>query len=267
MPDQEERNGQLSEEKLFAGKLVLPALSEAVPGEEPADPQQRTVYISPAQLIRRPQTAPPGIRGKLSYFWNRDPAYRVFIIAVLLVVIASLIFTAVVGSALVQSGLGLQDARVPLTPPPGVAPTGTVDLRPTFPIPGGQGSNQSSLPNMPPTPALRPTQPANGQFAVQISGVPNSVPNDSDVVVTVTCDLPNAGVQLQVSYNVAPFFYITGGNTDANGVATLTWHVQVFSLSRRAQARVKAVVFGPDGQASSETLTVRIVGAGVAPGG
>ncbi len=261
MLDQEQGNGPTAEQQ--PGKLVLPAPPEPAPGVWSAGPQQRTTYIAPEMLVRRPREgAPSTVTGKIAYFWSKDPAYKVFMIAIALVLIAGIIFSAIVGSALVQSSLNTQSASVPLTPPPGVAPTGTIDLHPTFSTPGGQGSNTSSQPATGPTPVLRPTA-TNGDFAIQLSSIPDSVPNGSDVEVTITTGQPNIAVQLQVSYNTAPFFYVVNGATDGNGVATLTWHVQVFSLGRRMQAKVKAVAYGPNGQhATSNTITVRIVGAG-----
>ncbi|WP_376795581.1 hypothetical protein [Thermogemmatispora sp.] len=270
MLDQEQRDEQGARGQPLSGKLVLPAAPGMRPGEWSADPQQQTTYIAPEMLIRRPrQSAPPTLLGKMGYFWQKDPAYKVLMVASALVLIAGVIFSVVVGGTLMQGGSNME-ARVPLTPPPGVAPTGTVDLRPTFPTPSGQGSNESSQPPVQSTPALKPTRTtdngngsANG--AVQITGLPASVPNNSDVTVTVITNQPNSFVQLQVTYNVAPFVAVVNGNTDASGTATLTWHVQVFSMSKRAQARVHATVFGSNGAASSNTVTVRITTSGFAP--
>ncbi|GER84577.1 hypothetical protein KTAU_32130 [Thermogemmatispora aurantia] len=268
MLDQEQRDEQGVRGQPLSGKLILPAAPGAKPGEWSADPQQQTTYIAPEMLIRRPrQSAPPTLLGKISYFWQKDPAYKVLILASVLVLIAGIIFSVIVGGTLIQSSSSME-ARVPLTPPPGVAPTGTVDLRPTFPTPGGQGSNESSQPPMQSTPTLKPTRTTdNGanNGAVQITGLPGSVPNNSDLTVTVITNQPNSFVQLQVTYNVAPFVAVVNGNTDASGMATLTWHVQVFSVSKRAQARVHATVFGSDGAASSNTVTVRITTGAFAP--
>nr|BBH94177.1 hypothetical protein KTA_23760 [Thermogemmatispora argillosa] len=271
MLGQEQQDEQGVRNQPLSGKLVLPAAPGTVPGEWSADPLQRTTYIAPEMLIRRPrQSAPPTLLGKISYFWKKDPAYKVLMVASVLVLIAGVIFSVIVGSTLMQENAGME-ARVPLTPPPGVAPTGTVDLRPTFPTPGGQGSNESSQPPVQSTPALRPTRTTNdngnggNNGAVQISGLPSTVENNSDVTVTVITNQPNSFVQLQVTYNVAPFVTVVNGTTDASGMATLTWHVQVFSTSRRAQARVHATVFGPNGAASSNTVTVRITTGGFAP--
>ncbi|WP_052891261.1 hypothetical protein [Thermogemmatispora carboxidivorans] len=270
MLDQEQRDGQGVRGQPLSGKLVLPAAPGGRPGEWSADPLQQTTYIAPEMLIRRSrQSAPPTLLGKISYFWQKDPAYKVLMVASVLVLIAGVIFSVIIGNTLIQ-GSSTMEARVPLTPPPGVAPTGTVDLRPTFPTPSGQGSNESSQPPMQSTPSLKPTRTTdngNGSNngAVQITGLPGSVPNNSDVVVTVITNQPNSFVQLQVTYNVAPFVTVVNGNTDASGMATLTWHVQVFSASRRAQARVHATVFGSNGATSSNTVTVRITTSAFAP--
>src|SRR2546428_6913390 len=218
---------------------------------------------------------------KLRYLWRRDPAYKVILVVMAVLLIAGLIFGILATTMLSQmSELFLRNGRMVALPqqaPTGVTPQGTVDFHPTFPTPGGgQGSTDSSqppmgsTPSLQDTPALTPTlQPTptptqqGGQLIIQITSIPTQVSNNSVVPVQVTANEPGVVVRLYVNYNVPPGFY-TGGIqvTDGNGDATLSWVVNVFTIDRRpAVAHVVAIGQDQNGQqASSQVFNVEIVG-------
>src|SRR5205085_2116204 len=88
--------------------------------------------------------------------------------------------------------LGLNGTNSQETPT-GASATGTVDLHPAFPTPGGNnGSTTTSQPPAHSTPTLQPTAdnnptptvepspttPSGGELTVQITDIPNSVSNN-----------------------------------------------------------------------------------------
>src|SRR5207248_2169870 len=96
----------------------------------------------------------------------------------------------------------------------GAAPAGTIDLRPSFPTPGGNnGSTTTSQPpahstptlttdnNLTPTVEPSPTAPGDGRLTVQITDIPNRVLNNSTVSVGVHTSEANVTVTLYVLYN------------------------------------------------------------------
>lgn len=220
---------------------------------------QQPLQVKPEQLIRR-DTAPPPTEpfARLKYFWRKDTAYKVVILAVTTVVVAGLIFGIFASVAILQNTK--LATTVPNTPPTNIP--STVDLRPTFPTPsGGSGSSTSSQPpiystpsfNPPPevtaTPIIQPTaQP--GVFAVQITNIPSIVPNGSTVAVEVTGSEANLVVSIQVYYNARPYAYASQpGLTDSNGNAVLLWRVQVYGRQLpTVTATVIAIATNQQGQ-------------------
>lgn len=248
-----------------------PNAQERIPGQEklilPAypDDEQRINgnQVSPGQLIHRDTTPPPADPfAKLSYFWRKDPAYKVLIIAVTTVVVAGLLF------GILASVVILQSSNTFTTAP--TSTQGTADLHPTFPTPsGGSGSDTSSQPPAYSTPALNPspvvtvtpvvtitpvttgtpvvtttpiTQPTPqpGALSIQITNAPNPVLNGSTVDVGVMASGANVVVSIQVYYNARPYVYMSEqGVTDSNGIVTIPWHVQV---SRRGPQAITATL-------------------------
>jgi len=161
----------------------------------------------------------------------------------------------------------------PQAPPTGVTPSGTVDLRPAFPSPGGgQGSSTSSQPPAQSTPALQPTvdntqsSPTPGQggtLTVQITGIPNRVQNGSVVDVGVSTNEANVTVELYVVYSAPPYRDFAGPHmTDDGGNATIPWSVSVYKIGG-ARATVVAIARDQNGQqAQSRPVSVQIVGFG-----
>ena len=247
-----------------SGKLVLPA---------PPVEEQRTysgTQLRPEQLIlRRTQPAPKGTVSKLTYYWRKDPAYKVLIIALAMVVIAGVVFVSL-ASATVFGNQNSSASSLSQNPPPAPKATGTVDLRPTFPNPsGGNGTNQSSQPPLYQTPSLPSTSPTaqssptqgNGSLTVQITNIPPVVNNGSTVDVGVNASEPGASVLLVIRYTVPPSRATAGpATTDGGGNATISWFVFVYGFKQRTvQATVYAVATDQNGQqARSQVVTVQV---------
>jgi hypothetical protein len=224
MLDQPNAPGQTPQPR----KLVLPTYP---------DEQQNInskLHVQPDQLIH-PTAAPPPTNpmAKLQYFWRKDPAYKVLIIASATVIVASIIFTILGSITFLQNSNGTtQDVTIPQNPPTGVPASGTVDLHPTFPTPSGSnGSTTSSQPPAHTTPTLEPGVPTPGQsgsLIVAITNPPVVVANGSKVTVNVATNDIFAEVRLQVDYNAPPFSYASPlYSTDGSGNANITWRVHV----------------------------------------
>ena len=254
-------------------KLVLPPPD----GNESSTPGSSLHYtqVRPEDLIRPAAMPPKDPFARLIYFWRKDPAYKVLIIAVGLVLIAGLLFFSLVSRAMNPNFFKLNSTS-PQTPPTGVTPSGTVDLRPAFPSPGGgQGSSTSSQPPAQSTPALQPTidntptlqsSPTPGQggtLTVQITDIPNHVQNGSVVDVGVSTNEANVTVELYVVYNAPPERGFAGPRmTDDGGNATIPWPVSVYKIGG-ARAIVVAIARDQNGQqAQSQPVSVQIAGFG-----
>ena len=259
-------------------KLVLPAL----PDEElRASSGQHRVQINPGQLIRqKAMPAPTGLLPKLAYYWRKDPAYKVFMIAMVMVVMASVVFVSLASSAFV--GKSLFSNNFPQNPPTSVAPTGTVDLRPTFPPPGGgNGSGQTSQPPAQGTPSLQPTPTDNpsptaqpsptttttpnpgGTLTVQITNYPPYVFNNTSVNIGVSTSQPGSTVWLVIRYSAQGSRDMVGPQTtDGNGNATLSWPVSSPGFGRKgSSAMLTAVAADANGKrVFSSPVMVQIVG-------
>lgn len=260
-------------------KLVLPAVPvEPPPPDVYTNPRMQVpgIYtnprmpIPPEMLIR--QNTPPLPRSplaKLVYFWRKDPAYKVLMIAVAMVVIAGLLLTTFVTSTLLHGfSAGSPVAQNPVAT---TQPVGTVDNKPAFPTPGGgDGSTVTSQPPMQNTPVLQPTTPpvqptssppASGPLTVQITNIPNHVRNNTVVNVGVSTNEANISVSLVILYSLFPYRGTAGPViTDNNGDANVRWFVFVNAFSNRmATASVYAVARDQNGQVvRSQPVTVQI---------
>jgi hypothetical protein len=255
-PDTQEQEPQ-------PGKLVLPT--------PPVDEQRmyhggQKAQLRPEQLIRnRTQPAPQGAGAKLAYYWRKDPAYKVLMIAMAMVLIAGLIFVSLASAAFLGNP-NIFASSSSQNIPRGANPTGTVDLHPGFPTPGGgNGSNQSSQPPMQSTPALQPTTDqqsptAGGTLTVQITNYPQTVTNGSRANVDVNTSEPGVSVILMIRYSQGGRTTAGPQTTDSNGNATIPWFVFVFG-QRNIQATIYAVATDQNGQrAKSQTVQVQIRG-------
>ncbi len=254
-PDTQEQEPQ-------PGKLVLPT--------PPVD-EQRMYYggqmaqLRPEQLIRnRTQPVPKGAGARLAYYWRKDPAYKVLVIAMAMVLIAGIIFVSLASAAFLGNPNFFASSSSQIIPR-GANPTGTVDLRPGFPTPGGgNGSNQSSQPPMQSTPALQPTTDQQsptpgGTLTVQITYLPQQVANGSKVNVDVNTSEPGVSVILMIRYNQGGRTTAGPQTTDSNGNATIPWFVFAFG-QRNIQATIYAVATDQNGQrAKSQSITVKVV--------
>lgn len=261
----------------LSGKLVLPAVSDEEYMNLRASRPLQAFPVRPEQLIQHTTPPPPSNPlARLRYFWSKDSAYKVLMIAIGTVLIAGMLSLSLVSASLLRNiGSFGGDNSLPQTPPKAVVPTGTVVLHPTFPPPGGgTGSGTSSQPPPQATPVLQPTQEdaspqptpgsGNGQLTIQINGVPGRVQNNSTVPVSITTSEPNVTVNLYVVYNAPPYRYLsTSSTTDGNGNVTINWTVSVFMVGRHAQAVVYAVATDQNGQRTqAQPASVQIVGGG-----
>lgn len=251
------------EQEAQPGNLVLPA--------PPADEQQmyyggQKAPLRPGQLLRnQTQAAPQGARARIAYYWRKDPAYKVLMIAMAMVLLAGIIFVSLASAAFLGNP-NLFASSSSQSIPRGANPTGTVDLRPTFPAPGGgSGTSQSSQPPMQSTPALQPTSDqqsptAGGTLTVQITNYPQTVTNGSRANVDVNTSEPGVSVILMIRYNQGGRTTAGPQTTDSNGNATIPWFVFVFG-QRNIQATIYAVATDQNGQrAKSQTVQVQIRG-------
>jgi hypothetical protein len=252
--------------------LVLPAVP---PGQQQQQPSwgytNPRVQISPAMLIRHNTPPPPrSLFAKMVYFWRKDPAYKVLMIAVAMVVIAGLLLTTLATTSMLHSFDGLASGRTGVQSPVGTTqPVATVDNKPTFPTPGGgQGSTvtsqppMQSTPDLQPSPTSQPTTPPQGGLSVQITSIPNRVRNNTAVDVGVTTNGANLQVSLQIIYSVLPYRSFAGPvATDNNGNASIRWTVTVYGFSNRTvTATVYAVVRDQNGQTvRSQPASVSVI--------
>jgi hypothetical protein len=268
-PDTQEQEPQ-------SGKLVLPAPPAA---EHQMYYGGQKAQIRPEQLIRlQTQPAPKDVGARLAFYWRKDPAYKVLMIAMTLVLLAGIIFVSLASAAFLgNSSFVTSTSTSPQAIPKGVNPTGTVDLRPAFPTPGGgSGSNQQdSQPPTQTTPALQPTNPSDqpsptpgggGTLNVQFTSIPSQVVNGSYVIVGVNTSEPGVSVLLVIRYSAQGGRSTAGPQmTDSNGNASIPWFVSFFGLGQKSvQAYVYALATDQNGQrARSQTVTVQVLIRGV----
>jgi len=259
------------EQKPQSEKLVLPT---------PAAEEQQMYYggqmaqFRPEQFIRREsQPAPKDLKARLAFYWHKDPAYKVLMIAMSMVLVAGIILISLASAAFLGNSNFFASSYTPQAVPKGANPTGTVDLRPTFPAPGGgNGINQqSSQPPMQPTPALQPTNStdqqsptpgAGGPLNVQFTSIPQQVRNGSYVGVGVNTGEPGATVELVIRYSGQGSRSTAGPViSDSNGDATIPWFVYTSNIGQKnIQAYVYALATDQNGQrARSQTVTVQVL--------
>ena len=278
-PEMEEQTPPAAPEK-----LVLPSQPDTpgTPGtlrtlrvpRQSAD--QFKAQVGPAQLIRpKASQAPNRLLSRLAYYWRKDPAYKVFMLAVVMVVLASIVFASMAGGALL--GKPPFSSSYSPVPPTSVAPTGTVDLRPTFSVPGGgKGSSQSSQPPVHSTPVLSstpsgdgsptPTPTQSGNLTAQITDYSTFVPNNSRAFATVSTSEPDVTVTLYIRSNATPRSSTAGPRvTDSSGSTTIAWVVNYSSFGHRTVTlTVVAVAVDQNGQrTTSSSVTIQVLMQGL----
>ena len=258
-------------------KLVLPAPPTA---EIPINSWNHTIppssgkyplQVRPEHLIRRQTNpTPKGPLAKLGYFWRKDPAYKAFIIAIAFAMLAAIFFISLASFAFLGHSGTSGNNSLSQNSSNGASPTGTVDLKPAFPTPGGAtGSTASSQPpphstpalHLTPSPSPQPSQGPGGPLTVQITNIPTRVPDNTRVNVSVSTSVGGVNVRLVVRYSMAPYYYESRAQaTDPQGNANLDWFVSVFGFGKNATATVVAVAMDQNGHvATSNPMTVPVV--------
>src|SRR5580700_10836380 len=89
-----------SEPRVVEGKLILPAIPDEGPPATGVGSSGK-VYRSQLPRLRRPVATPLPAKpvAKLRYFWGKDPAYKVLMIAIGVVVVAGIVSLSLVSLA------------------------------------------------------------------------------------------------------------------------------------------------------------------------
>lgn len=224
----------------------------------------------PTHTASKPLGAAPPIvpyQATIRTTWRNDPAYKVLLVAIILIIITGIAFTVYALNVFAQTASTQSNSATTVTQKP-VAPQGTVDPKPTFPAPGSSTTgNQSTpgatvAPTTTPPPTMQPTQPpANTNLTAQITNSPQQVNNGTTVQVAMQASKPGVAVQLIVTYNASPGFYGSAIRyTDNGGNATLFWRIRVqMHGNRPVTARVIAVARDQNGHiAQSQMIIVQI---------
>ena len=247
---------------------VQAPVSKLARPEPPNVGQKRQRYSSPrpTRSINQPISAAfHGLLTRTMQRWRTELAFRLLSAAVALAIVSALIVTVLVAHA-VTTGTSSPDWTPAMVQhPAATAPANSTNLKPTFPTPvTGKGSSTSSQPTGHSATSLQPTPASDdqGTLDVQITNIPDVVNNRSTVQIDVQTSEPNIDVQLQITYNAAPFYYTSRGDTtDDQGNASLNWNVRVRSLSNGNNAQATVIVVATDHhgqQATSQPMTVEI---------
>lgn len=223
--------------------------------------------VRPEDLLRRPPgpPLPSNPLARLSYYWNREPAYKFLIISVAVVLIAGLIFVGFTGVVLAQLASPTQGGQAISATTTPKAQSGTATPANNQAAAANQPTptpTPTQIPTPSPTPTLIPTPTVAGPLTLQITSIPQQVDNKSTVYITVITNQPGTNVNLQVTYtNAVALSTSTNGpqQTDNNGAATLPWHINIFSFTRTATAHVTVVATDQNGQpVQSQTVDVKV---------
>jgi hypothetical protein len=233
-------------------KLVLPAYQDAT---SPASEDAKTTYIPMGQAASSPYDSPvrpeqlmqnyaSSAYGKVKPRSRNSPAQLILLIAIIVVLIAtgSVAYAAVsvVGPALTKSSSGTTQANKQASAT--ALPTAT-------PIPS-------------PTATPKPISTFDGApLKLTIEDLPHTVNNGDSGDVTVQTNATGIPVHLEVTYAAPPFKFTSNTQmTDDQGVATLTWNVQINPTKRKTNSLVVAIAQEPNGQTvKSDTVNVRII--------
>jgi len=87
------------------------------------------------------------------------------------------------------------------------------------------------------------------------------VNNNTSFPVTVQANQPGVQVQLAVTYAAPPNTYTSATQvTDNNGMATLTWDIQIFAFKNKTNAHVMVVGQDQNGQqVQSQQVNVKVL--------
>lgn len=217
--------------------------------------------IRPEQLIRPNAQRPPlpgPLPAKIKYLWHSDPAYKVFFVAIGVVVLCSIFGVFLLGNAFSHGANSSSQtantaANLATTPTQSnnsqAQSTATAKPQPTptpFPTP-----TPTPMPTPTPTTAPAPTATPVPTLTAQITSIPQSADNRSTVSVTVA-SIPGATVWLTILIQAnPPYITTTQQSADANGTAVINWHINERSFSaflRQTTAQVTAHAQGSNGQ-------------------
>lgn len=228
-----------------SGRLVLPA-----PPDEGQYLQPYTIPIRPEQLIRRPAPSDTshGLFTRMTNTWRRDPAYWILSLAIVLVVIASIVFVALGASAFLSPNNNNNSPSVQTSAQPSPTPT-------LVPTPSAQPTPSNTLSGLP------GAVPTLEVLSVQIVSVPATVVNNTKVRVIVQANESGVTVSLQVTYNAAPFIYNSSSHTtNTNDTSTISWPVRVLAFhGAKVQATLVVTAKDKNGQtATSQLVSVTV---------
>lgn len=230
-------------------------------------------YASQAPHTLRPLYTPPLAQplARILYFWNADPVYKFLMIAISIALITSItFFTLLINTFASASLLQLQStSQAKNTLSSQLTPGSVRSLWPTLAPTISDTDSQDSQPTAAATPVPASNSSASSsRFAdgstLQIIYLPTRVMNDSTITVLVSC-LPGMQVHLMVTYDTAPYFFLSPEQTaDSTGTARLLWPIHISSSSLSAfgtspVAHVMIMAHDFQGhQAQSQTIAVTI---------
>jgi hypothetical protein len=244
------------------GKLVLPAHHDAVrPSSDDAQTTSMPLGQSPSSPYRSPVSpdllaqhyaSSAYVSGKLRPRTGTNPAQLILLIAIIVVLIAtgSVAYAAVtvLGPTATKSGNTAAAAK---------ATSAALNAR--------ASATALAMATPTPSPTMAPTAIPTfdgGPLKLTIEDLPHSVNNGDSGPVTVQTNASGISVHLEVTYDVAapPYKYTSDTQvTDASGVATLTWNVEINPTKRKTNAQVVAITQESNGQQiESEPVNVRI---------
>ena len=240
-------------------RLILPSPDAIYP---PPDQQtqrgQAQIANFPHSSRPLPTPAMPAYATK-KRSWRNDPAFIVLIAAICFIVLASTAFAAITSTAFFS---GTTENTVPLKT--AVTPSGTIDIHPIFPTPGGNVAGTIGIQQYPTATATKPVHSTqNGLLTVQVNDPPTQVSNNTVEAINVTTSEPNTAVKLVANYSVPPYYASSDPQmTDANGNTTIFWHVAVHASPHHHTTIAHLVVTCGDQQnrtAVSQTFLVQIL--------
>ncbi|HLG75836.1 MAG TPA: hypothetical protein VKX46_05445 [Ktedonobacteraceae bacterium] len=237
--------------------------SGQLPFPTPAVPAVPVKKIGPEQLIRRSTTVPEGSPlAKIGYLWRSDPAYKVLMIAIAVIILSGIVGLVLIGNLLASGGPSGQPSSsgAPSAVAPNATPTPTATSQPTAtPTPTPTPVQNTPTPTEVVQPTPTPTPVANAPLSVQIVNVPSQVKNGTTVPVTVSASQPGVTIRLLITYSTLGSYFNRSMQADSAGNATFSWSVQVYTKTT-ASAHLIAVAQDQSGHvAQSQPVTVQVM--------
>jgi hypothetical protein len=237
-------------------------------------PEQQASHESDqsAEPNQPPHSTPPANPlARLTHMWRTEPAYRLLMIAITVVLISVLVLFIALGAlgnrpiaSNQQQGPMLNLGTHPQETATAIA-TQQVAPTPTAAIPAVEPTSTAAptptpAPTMTPTAGPTPTAtPDDGVLTIEITHIPQSIKNHTTVSVTVKTNRPQVLALLTVNYTLNSYTSAPK-TTGGDGQASLTWQVEIFSLSGQTQeqATLKASAQYNGQQVYSQPVTVMV---------